>query len=169
MHTNIIHKNTAPTLINEEKIASERINRRIVIVDDEPMMLVLLETYIRVWLEGRGWLEDTVVLPFQNGQAAWQELSQTDPDVLITDMQRFGMSGWEMIPLLAERNVKYPVLLVTGYGEENDPTDGKTLQDVHDLLRGTCSNLDVTILPKPFDYVGLRKALESCLKISSEI
>ena len=79
------------------------------------------------------------------------------------------MSGWEMLPLLAERDVKYPILLVTGYGEGNDSQDGKTLRDVHDLLRTACSNLDVTILRKPFALDGLRKALESCLKISPEI
>jgi CheY-like chemotaxis protein len=142
----------------------QHVNRRIVVVDDSRMLLHGMGDYIR------DWLEDTEVLLFQDGEAAWQELSQTDPDVLITDMHRFGMmSGWEMLPLLAERNVKYPILLVTGYGEENDPQDGKTLRDVHDLLRGACSTLNVTILPKPFTFETFRKALESCLKISSEI
>jgi CheY-like chemotaxis protein len=135
---------------------------RIVIVDDSLPLSDQLGEYIR------GCLEDTEVLVFQDGDAAWQELSQTAPGVLITDMQRSGMSGWEMLPLLAERNVKYPIFVITGYREEKDPTDGKTLQDVRDLLQGACSNLDVTIMPKPFPLPSLLKALESCLKISSE-
>lgn len=136
--------------------------RRVVIVDDSLPLSVGLGDYIRHCLE------DTEVLVFQDGLSAWQELSQTDPDVLITDMQRFSvMSGWDMLPLLAERNVKYPIFVITGYGEKNDSVDGKTLQDVRDLLQGACSNLNVTILRKPFALDGLRKELESCLKISS--
>ena len=134
------------------------VKHRIVIVDDSPMLAVQLGEYIRACLE------DTEVLVFYDGVSAWKELTQTDPNVLITDMQRFdGMSGWDMLPLLAERKIKYPILLITGYSEKNDPADGKTLWDVHDLLRSACSNLNVTVLPKPFPLVSLLKALESTL------
>jgi CheY-like chemotaxis protein len=136
----------------------------IVIIDDCPMVRDLIAIYTRGWLDGQGWA-DTALRLFQDGEAAWQEISQTDPEVLITDMQRPGsMSGWEMLPLLAERNVKYPILLVTGYGEQSDSLDGKTLRDVHNLLRSACSNLDVTIVPKPFPLESLRKALQQALK-----
>jgi CheY-like chemotaxis protein len=43
---------------------------------------------------------------FQDGRTAWEELSRADPDLLITDMIRGGMNGWEMLPLLARRKVK---------------------------------------------------------------
>ena len=132
--------------------------RRVVIVDDFLPLSVHLGEYIR------SCVEDTEVLVFQDGLSAWQEISQTDPDVLITDMQRFGaMSGWDMLPLLAERNIKYPIFVITGYTEVNDPVDGKTLQDVRDLLRSACSTLNVTILPKPFPLTILEKALEAWL------
>ena len=138
-------------------ILKQHVNHRIVVVDDS-MLADMLGNYIR------DCLEDTEVLVFQDGDAAWQELSQTDPDVLITDMQRLdSMSGWEMLPLLAARNVKYPILLITAYHAGSDPGDGKTLWDVHDLLWSRCSNLKVTILPKPFPLPILKKALEAWL------
>ena len=59
-------------------------SRRVVIVDDSLPLSAQLAEYIR------SCVEDTEVLVFQDGLSAWQEISQTDPDVLITDMQRFG-------------------------------------------------------------------------------
>jgi CheY-like chemotaxis protein len=150
-------------MTNEPSKMKRHVNHRIVVVDDSLPFSVQLGQYIQ------DCFEDAKVLVFQDGLSAWKEISQTDPDVLITDMHRFSdMSGWDMLPLLAERNVKYPILIITGYREEKDP-DGKTLQDVRDLLQGACSNLNVTIMPKPFPLPSLLKALESCLKISSEI
>jgi CheY-like chemotaxis protein len=129
----------------------------IVVVDDSCAMLDLMEHLLH------GWFKVAAVRLFQDGKAAWRELSQTDPDVLITDMQRSGMSGWDMLPLLAERKVKYPIVLITGYGKEKDPQDGKTLQEVQDMLRRLRSTLNVTILPKPFDNEILQEVLQGLL------
>jgi CheY-like chemotaxis protein len=131
--------------------------RCLVVVDDSSAMRDLMKHLIT------GWFSDVAVLSFQDGEAAWRHLSQKDPDVLITDMQRPSMSGWDMLPLLAKRKVKYPIVLVTGYGKEKDPEDGKTLQDVQEMLRRLRPTLNVTILSKPFDNETLREVLQRFL------
>jgi phosphotransferase system HPr (HPr) family protein len=134
---------------------------RIVVVDDAPEMLDLMEALLG------GSFKDATVLTFQDGEKAWQELSQTDPAILITDMSRPGvMSGWEMLPRLAARNVKYPIFVVTTYANEDGLENKEAIQEFHSLLRQVCPPLNITILSKPFDSQTFLKAIESGLKIS---
>jgi CheY-like chemotaxis protein len=61
------------------------------------------------------------VLKFAEGEPAWLEILRTTPDFLITDLERQSkMNGWEMIPLLAERNIKCPILLLSGSTKGNE-------------------------------------------------
>lgn len=87
---------------------------RIVIVDDEPMLRDLTEMLVR------GCFKEAIILQFHDGEAAWEELMQHPPDLLITDMQRSGMDGWTMLPMLAELKVKYPILVASGTAKEED-------------------------------------------------
>jgi CheY-like chemotaxis protein len=148
----------ALALVKKERLVSPRI----VLVDDESVMLDLIQHLIR------SWFKDAAVIRFLDGETAWRDLLQTAPDVLVTDMLRPGMSGWDMLPLLADRKVEYPIILITGYGKEKDPQDGKTLQDVQDMLGRFSPPLNVTILPKPFDNEVLRKVLQSGLRLQSD-
>jgi len=69
-------------------------------VDDERNCSGLLEARIR------NWIKDVKLLIFADGEEAWQELLRTDPDLLITDMERSTtMDGWQMLQLLADRKV----------------------------------------------------------------
>jgi FixJ family two-component response regulator len=76
---------------------------------------------------------------------------------------RADVSAWEMIPLLFEREVNYPILLITGYGEEKDPQDGKTIKDVQNGLQLFRPKLNVTLMRKPFDNEHLRSVLQAAL------
>jgi CheY-like chemotaxis protein len=97
----------------DRQVKTEQLAKsRIIIVDDEPIMLDMIETLLR------DWRHEVTVLRFQNRDKAWQELLRCDPDLLITDMRSdnvpgrsgdYGMSGFELLKLLAERLVKYPV------------------------------------------------------------
>lgn len=123
----------------------QRIRPRIVVVDDEDWMLNLIEACIH------SWSEHVTLLMFQNRNDAWQELLRADPNLLITDMnndnvpgrtQSFGMSGWHMLPLLAERKVKYPILVVSG---------SFSMSGVESKARQCAGpDLNVSYLPKPF-------------------
>lgn len=122
--------------------SSEACIRRIVVVDDEPMILELVETLALANFR------NVTVQAFQDGEQAWQELLRADPDLLITDMCRPpGMSGWEMLPLLAQRKVKYPVLVMSGIAKEKD------------VRQCTGPNLDVTFWTKPFPLERLTQYL----------
>jgi len=78
-----------------------------VVVDDDP------ESLEKVARAVRRWRRDSRVLLFEDGEAAWKELSRGAPDLLITKMNCPGVSGWTMLPLLARKNVKYPVLVIS--------------------------------------------------------
>jgi CheY-like chemotaxis protein len=85
---------------------------RIVLVDDEKYVLQLMETYLREWFD------EVDLLQFQNGDTAWQELAQTEPDLLITDWRHPGLDGGELLKKLAERQMKIPVLMITASDRE---------------------------------------------------
>jgi DNA-binding NtrC family response regulator len=88
---------------------------RFIVVDDEPLFLDLYETIIQ------NRFKDAIVLKFAAGEPAWLEMLRTTPDFLITDLERQSkMNGWEMIPLLAERKVKCPILLLSGSTKGNE-------------------------------------------------
>ena len=123
---------------------------RIVIVDDEPDLLQFMEIYIH-----RSFKHVTV-LTFQDGQAAWQELSRTAPDLLITDIHRPGFTIWDMLPRLAERGGRYPILVVSG------TADAETRRQLRE--RGG-PRLNISLLSKAeLGSEGFLKAIEAGLE-----
>lgn len=123
---------------------------RILLVDDEPLSTGILAAMIRHWLR------EAEVLTFQDGNQAWQELQRHPPDLLITDMNRPGLSGWKMLPLLAEKKVEFPILVVSGNATEEGVSN--------------CAgpNLNVTRLPKPFTVQQLRLIVSQLLGLSAK-
>ena len=106
----------------------------IVVVDDDDDTSKLIESLIR------DQFKDATVLLFRYGEAALQELLQVDPDLLISDLIHFGVDGFEMLRLLAERQAKYPIFIVSG----NLPLREKEAKQ----CAGT--DLNVTFWTKPF-------------------
>ena len=102
---------------------------RIVILDDAEGSKYLCKLLLK------DWFKEVTVKEFENGDDAWNELSQTDPDLLIT---RLPVSGRELLPLLAERNVKYPILVTSSFFGEKE------------VRQAVDPNLNVTYLPLPY-------------------
>jgi CheY-like chemotaxis protein len=138
--------------------APAKTERRVVIVDDEEVVLDMMATLVR------DWFREVTVLTFQNRDEAWQELLRRDPDLFITDMRSdnvpgrsgdYGMSGFELLKLLAERLVKYPVLVASGSFSMSG-CDGLAKQ---------CAgpHLNVSFLTKPFTRELYLQALCKCL------
>ncbi len=103
----------------------------------------------------KGMYEGQTILDFEDSDAAWQELLRTDPDLFITDIRHVGISGIEMLKRLAERKVKYPIMVVSvalGFYEE-------------DVRHGWGPGLNVSFLEKPVDIETYRKAVEVALQI----
>jgi CheY-like chemotaxis protein len=123
----------APVVEKSTPIQSRRTRPpRIVVVDDEPIMLDMVELQIR------DWFKEATVLKFQEGNAAWQELLQIEPDLLITDWVHPGLTGADMFSRLAEKKARYPILVTSGFAKENH-------------LRDYVSrSLNVTLLSKPY-------------------
>ena len=56
---------------------------KIILVDDEAWFLDMAEIMIRKYCN------EVSLLKFRNRDEAWQEIANTSPDLLITDMRRF--------------------------------------------------------------------------------
>lgn len=81
---------------------------RIVIVDAEEVLADMMRMLIL-----SKYAVDLKV--FTSSRAAWQELEQGDPDLLITDCIMPEMSGEQIVRGLMARKVSYPILVVSGY------------------------------------------------------
>lgn len=119
---------------------------RIVHIDDEDWLLEMMARTIRA----NQAFQNVTVQTFQNRDNAWAELLRKDPDLLITDLRSdnvpgrneyFGMSGCEMLFLLAQKQVKYPILVFSG---------SLSIEEWEIKARQSAgSNLDVCFLKKP--------------------
>ena len=126
---------------------------RIVSVDDEEVRLELVEMTIS------GCFKGVTVQSFQDAEEAWQELSRTDPDLLITDDIMGNLNGDEIVGRLADRKVTYPIIVINGYGPERDQW----------VLNCVKRGVDVTLLRAPYSCESLVRALESALRIPRDL
>ena len=141
---------------------------RIVYIDDEEWLQEMIEPVIR------NYFKEVSLLKFRNRDEAWQELLRTDPDLLITDLrndnvpvlpgskrENLGMSGFELLRLLAARRVKYPILVASGClsisGQEGR------------AKKCAGPDLKVSYLTKPFTTELFYKGLFKCLGPSSHL
>jgi CheY-like chemotaxis protein len=113
---------------------------RIVLLEDEPLLVKLFEFCISEWFQ------ETDLLKFKNGDDAWQQLSQTEPDLLIMDGSHPGLDGLAIMDRLAEKKAGFPVLLTSDFFEEHLGSYAE---------RG----LKTAFLPKPFGVKQFWNAL----------
>lgn len=125
---------------------------RIVSVNDEEVFLELVETIASKHFKG------VTVQSFQDAEQAWQELSRTDPDLLITDDLMGKLNGDEIVRRLAEKKVAYPIIVINAFGSSRD-------QWVSDYAK---RGVNVTMLSAPYEVESLVRALESALRISRD-
>ncbi|TNE89235.1 MAG: response regulator [Deltaproteobacteria bacterium] len=86
-------------------------NRRVLLVEDEP---VLLDSYATALTEA-----GYDVVACNSGGEAWRVLSRERPDVLVTDVVMPGITGLELATLCDELHDNVPVLLVSGFIPED--------------------------------------------------
>ena len=93
---------------------NKRRNARILVVDDEPQNIRLLQ--IRLQAEGY------TVLAANNGQEALQLVQAEAPDLILLDIMMPGMNGFEVCQQIrAEESTQFtPVVMVTALSEKED-------------------------------------------------
>jgi CheY-like chemotaxis protein len=123
---------------------------RIVVVDDERVLVEILGDLIRIWIK------EATLLLFNDSTKAWEELSRQDPDLLITDDLMPCLCGQEICERLLERRATYPIIV------RSTLTDSESW--VRQLARG---GLNVSFLwPLPCDNAALlrfRSLVEAAL------
>ena len=82
-------------------------NKRVLIVDDEPM---LREALADLFFDA-GWMTDMA----ENGKEALLKVNTFPPTVIISDINMPGMDGLELLETLSKNNIDIPVILLTGY------------------------------------------------------
>jgi DNA-binding NtrC family response regulator len=122
---------------------------RIVVLDDEPLTCDALRMVLHLELPY------AEILTFTSVEAALGELQREDPDLFTTDYEHSGMRGDELLQLLAARKAKYPVFLISSYGESLASNDF--------LERFLYQGLNVSLLSKPFLVEQLRALLSKHL------
>lgn len=87
--------------------AAENHPPKIVMVNDEPLVLDALEMMIRFWFK------DATILMFSVPEEALEELFRSDPDLLITDDKMPKLNGSDIVGRIADRNVTYPIIVTS--------------------------------------------------------
>jgi len=117
------------------------------IVDDDPAMRSAMSSLVRS--------VGLAVETYQSAQAFLDDRDRDRPGCLVLDVRMPGMSGLELQDLLLERNVRLPLIMVTGYG--NVP------MAVRALKAGA-----VAFLEKPFNDQELLDAIHNAIEIDRD-
>jgi len=119
--------------------------RRVLVVDDDPLMLRLYE------LEMENWGLDLDLIKANNGFEALIRIGEQRPDLLVSDLSMPGMDGFRMIRTL----------------REDSGTAGMQMIVVSGLDRTTIKAMglpsDIPVFPKPVPFGELRDAVANGL------
>ena len=105
--------------------------KRILVVDDEPVILKSLQVNLR----REGYDVDTA----ESGNVAMDKLANNDYDILLTDLMMEGMSGLELMAAAKEQTPRLEVIILTGYGDLRSAVEALRLGAADYLLK-PCNN-----------------------------
>ena len=123
-----------------EGVAKGASRLRILVVDDEPEVLEVLQRMLM--------LDGHAVQVARNGAAAVETARSGALDLVVTDLGLPDMHGWQVIAELRRANPRAAVLVVTGWDEQ---------------AREDAAELADAILTKPFGIQELRRAIGAAL------
>ncbi|MEC7629633.1 MAG: response regulator, partial [SAR324 cluster bacterium] len=124
-------------------------NAKILVVDDEPLNLRLVENH----LEGMNY----ELHCYQDGNQALESLNQDDPDLILLDLMMPGVDGYEVIKVIRSNYLQsqLPIIVITANQQEH--VTRKSIQlGANDYLI------------KPYSAEELRVRINSQLRISKQ-
>lgn len=125
-------------------------HRRLLLIDDDPNLILLVKDY----LEFRGY----EVITAENGREALEVLEKDIPDMIICDVMMPEMDGYALVKNVREdpRTSWVPVLFLSAKGQSQD------------RVKGLNTGADVYMV-KPFEPEELVAQVESSLKQAARI
>jgi CheY-like chemotaxis protein len=122
---------------------------RILVVDDDPMVCMAIETYL-----GRQGFDVTIA---DGGESGLRALDQAGFDVMLVDIFMPHMRGFESIRIFHERAPTLPLIAMSGYAFANHDSPAP------DFLRMALELGATRCLRKPFTPVALLALINECL------
>ena len=124
---------------------SQKDNRKLLLIDDDPNLILLVKDY----LEFRGYNVDTA----ENGREALQVLDRDVPDMIICDIMMPEMDGYSLVKHIRQEPTtnRIPVLFLSAKGQSQD------------RVKGLSEGADI-YMSKPFEPEELVAQVESSLK-----
>jgi DNA-binding NarL/FixJ family response regulator len=125
-------------------------HKRLLLIDDDPNLILLVKDY----LEFRGY----EVVTAENGQEALEVLDKETPDMIICDVMMPQMDGYSLVEHVRKnpRTSWIPVLFLSAKGQSQD------------RVKGLNTGADVYMV-KPFEPEELVAQVESSLKQASRL
>ena len=121
---------------------SQMARKKILIVDDEPLNLELLERELAA--------HDYTVESARNGEEALGKVGSFGPDLVLLDYMMPDMSGLEVLKELRRRGHGLPVVMITAYG---------TIERAAEAMKEGAYDL----VTKPFDPDHLHTLIKKVL------
>ena len=119
-------------------------SRRILVVDDEYAIRVLLKTF----LEGH----DYEVRLAEDGENALRTFEEFQPEVVITDIMMPVESGLSLVSRIRDRNPSIKVIYLSAWLDETD-TEKRLDEELNNYP-------DYRLIMKPFDLDALLQVIE---------
>jgi DNA-binding response OmpR family regulator len=111
--------------------------RRVMIVDDEPLMLAAMERFVTIW----GW----TAIGCSSFEQARTYLNGQAPDALIVDVRLGEYNGLQLVHMARHHDPEMPVVAVSGFDDA--------------VLRHDAERLGAYYLVKPLDFQLLKQLL----------
>lgn len=118
----------------------------VLLVDDEPEMVLLWERILRG-------LPGVRFERAYSGEEAWEKVQRLLPEVVVADLKMPGLDGLELLARIRERDETISVLIVTGYG---------TIERAVEAIKKGAYDF----ITKPFEKERLRHLVERALERS---
>lgn len=122
--------------------------RRVLVVDDEPMVLDVLTRYLK-----RQGLE---IMAAEDGQEALRLFSQGPCDLVISDLRMPGMDGLQLLHAIKGLNPRVPFIFISGFGD---------IPTVVEALKAGAENF----LTKPLELDLLAKVVAQSLSLATTL